>query len=67
MALTNEQMELLHAWVDGETTPAESEIAAQLTRSDSQAQLYVDELKRLRQLVTTYGCVPAPEGLHDRV
>ncbi|MCB9893438.1 MAG: hypothetical protein H6839_03205 [Planctomycetes bacterium] len=67
MALTTEQMELLHAWVDGETTTADGEIARQLIQRDDLARLYVEELKRLRKLLLTHGCVQAPDGLRDRV
>jgi hypothetical protein len=67
MALTIEQMELLHAWVDGETTTAETELAAQLVQRDQAARIYTDELKRLKSLILTHAGVPAPDGLYERV
>jgi hypothetical protein len=67
MALTDAQQELLHAFVDGETTPAESQIAQQLLARHAAARAYMEELKRLRQLLLTHGCVNAPEDLHRRV
>lgn len=67
MALTDAQQELLHAFVDCETTPAETQIAQQLLARDAAARLYVEELKRLRRLLRTHGCVNAPAGLHQRV
>lgn len=67
MALTDAQQELLHAFVDCETTPAETQIAQQLLERDAAARLYVEELKRLRRLLRTHGCVNAPAGLRGRV
>lgn len=67
MALTDAQQELLHAFVDCETTPAETQIAQQLLTRDAAARTYVGELKRLRRLLRTHGCVNAPAGLHQRV
>lgn len=70
MTLSNEQQELLHAWVDGETTEAEEQMVAELTSNAAtrdELQLYVTELKRVRELLATHGGVPAPSGLRERV
>lgn len=67
MALTDAQQELLHAFVDGETTHAETQIAQQLLAREAAARTYVEELQRLRQLLLTHGCVNAPAGLRRRV
>lgn len=67
MALTDAQQELLHAFVDGETTPAETVIARELLQRDPHAATYCEELRRLRHLLATHGCVKAPDGLHLRV
>ncbi|MCA8913145.1 MAG: hypothetical protein KDB82_15700 [Planctomycetes bacterium] len=67
MTLTSEQQELLHAWVDGETTAAEGEAVKQLLAESEPARDYTAELKRLRKLLATYGGVQAPRGLRARV
>lgn len=67
MTLTNEQQELLHAWVDGETTEAEGRIASELLSTSEPARSYVTELERLRLLLESHAGVQAPAGLRDRV
>ena len=67
MALTTTQQELLHAWVDGETTAAENAAAEQLVAEETEARTYANELKRLRELVLTNACVAAPDGLRERI
>lgn len=67
MKLSDEQQQLLHAWVDGETTEAENQVVNELIADNADAQLYLTELKRVRELIATHGGVPAPEGLRERV
>ena len=70
MTLSTEQQELLHAWVDGETTEAEQRVVAQLTEDPAtrdEAQVYIHELKRVRELLSAHGGVPVPPGLRERV
>lgn len=64
--LSEEQQRLLHAWVDGECTAAEAEIAVDLL-SRPEASEYVSELKRLRELVAMHAGIHAPAGLLERV
>jgi hypothetical protein len=64
--LSDAQQQLLHAWVDGETSDAESRSAVELL-ARPEASEYVSELKRLRELVARYAGVTAPAGLIDRV
>jgi hypothetical protein len=64
--LSEGQQRLLHAWVDGECTEAESRTAVDLlTRPE--ASEYVSELKRLRELVARHAGIYAPAGLLERV
>jgi hypothetical protein len=64
--LSDAQQQLLHAWVDGETTDAESRSAIELL-ARPEASEYVSTLKRLRELVARYAGVTAPAGLLERV
>lgn len=70
MNLTEEQIELLHAWVDGETTDAEDQLVEMLLRQDStcaDTQEYLTELQRLRELLASHAGVEVPQGLRSRV
>ncbi|MBZ0136146.1 MAG: hypothetical protein K8I27_07225 [Planctomycetes bacterium] len=70
MTLSDAQQELLHAWVDGETTAVEAHVVAGVLTTPATAQdaaEYIRELKRVRELLATHGGVPAPEGLTERV
>jgi hypothetical protein len=64
--LSDAQQQLLHAWVDGETTDAESRSAIELL-ARPEASEYVSTLKRLRELLARHAGVTAPAGLMNRV
>jgi hypothetical protein len=64
--LTQQQRELLSAWLDGETTPAEqAEVEKLLEREDAQAELL--ELRQVRELVAQHAAVSIPEDVSGRV
>jgi len=64
--LTPEEAELLSAWMDGQTSPAEeARVTALLEREDGRARL--EELKRTRALVAEHALTKAPADLTQRV
>ncbi|MCC6466541.1 MAG: hypothetical protein IT463_14465 [Planctomycetes bacterium] len=66
MPLTNEQQELLGAWLDGELRGADLAAAELLLRGPA-AAAYVAELRRLRELLAFCPPVRCPVGLKARV
>src|SRR5690606_1537675 len=64
--LTEEQMQLLSAWLDGETTEAENQIIEQLLQRED-AKQYLESLRATTALVSAHGGVRAPVGLSGRV
>ncbi len=70
MALTDDQQELLHAWMEGETTVAEDRVVEQLLRHEgtrNEAREYLNELKCLRDVARSQSPVPLPPGLREKV
>jgi hypothetical protein len=70
MPLSTEQQLLLHAYVDCECSPAESEAARELLQSPAtahEAVAYLREINRLCDLVRDCNGVQAPRELHERV
>jgi hypothetical protein len=64
--LTEQQRELLSAWLDGEVTDAErATVETLLQRED--AKQYVESLRATATLVATHAPVRAPVGLSGRV
>lgn len=66
MPLTNEQQELLGAWLDGELRGPELAAAERLLREPA-AAAYVAGLRRLRELLDACPPVRCPVGLKSRV
>ncbi|MCF6227412.1 MAG: hypothetical protein L3J82_01935 [Planctomycetes bacterium] len=66
MNLTDKQLQLLHAHLDGELDAAETEEAQEL-REDSGGREYFDTFLKIRGLIKTHSNIPAPEGLKDHV
>jgi hypothetical protein len=64
--LTEQQLELLTAWLDGEASESEA-ASVEALLADPLARAYVDEMRRLRELVATGAAAAAPEGLAERV
>lgn len=64
--LTEEQLELLSAYADGEVTQAERQ-AAELLLQRADAREYLDSLQATITLVKTHAPVRAPVGLSGRV
>jgi hypothetical protein len=70
MPLSTEQQLLLHAYVDGECSPADAEAARDLLQSpatEQEAIAYLREINRLCDLVRGCGGIQAPRELHVRV
>ncbi len=70
MPLSTEQQLLLHAYVDCECSPADSEAARELLQSPAtahEAVAYLSEINRLCDLVRDCNGVQAPRELHERV
>jgi hypothetical protein len=65
--LTEQQLELLSAWLDGETTEAEAAAATALLEQSEAARAYLAEMRRVRELVAQGAAVDAPAGLAERV
>lgn len=61
MNLSNEQRELLSAYLDGEVTAAERALAQALLQRPEAAS-YVESLKRLRELASRHGQARAPQN-----
>lgn len=66
MSLTEQQLELLSAHLDGETTAAEEAVVQELLKQP-QAKQYLSELEQTRLIVSRHALVKAPAGLDQRV
>jgi hypothetical protein len=64
--LTEQQRELLSAWLDGEVTDAERETVETLLQREESAK-YVESLRATAALVAAHAPVRAPVGLSGRV
>lgn len=64
--LTEEQRELLSAYLDGEVTDAERQTAETLLKRDD-AKQYLESLRATAELVMKHASVKAPIGLSGRV
>ncbi|MEE9311076.1 MAG: hypothetical protein V3V10_01565, partial [Planctomycetota bacterium] len=64
--LTDEQLKLLHAHLDGETNEAEADEARELLE-DAGAREYFDTFLKMRSLVKSHSAIPAPKELKDSV
>ncbi|MCB9893439.1 MAG: hypothetical protein H6839_03210 [Planctomycetes bacterium] len=64
--LTEEQQQLISAWLDGEVTDAEKQVVAELLKRED-AKQYLESLRATTALVAAHGPVRAPVGLSGRV
>ncbi|MCF6227413.1 MAG: hypothetical protein L3J82_01940, partial [Planctomycetes bacterium] len=64
--LTDEQLKLLHAHLDGETSDDEADEARELLE-DAGAREYFDTFLKMRSLVKSHSAIPTPKSLKDSV
>ncbi|MHC4840517.1 MAG: hypothetical protein ACYTDT_06075 [Planctomycetota bacterium] len=67
MKLTDEQLQLLHAKLDGQLMSEEEEAEAQELLEDAGVQEYFDTCLKVQNLVKQHAAVKAPLGLRTRV